>query len=157
MKKILLIITLALFANLTTKGQNLFLIGEKSYPCTNTITLESNSNDRYEDLDVFLAKDGKSGLFAVSRKTIHPEEFTGKLIIYLEDGNVLTCNDSEATEKVDDRVKALYNLTADQLNKLKASNIHTVKYTLTWLNENNFSASNKGVKTSTLISEFFNE
>jgi len=156
MKKMLIIIIAVLFVNLTAKGQNLFLIGEKSYPCTNVITLESNSDDGY-DLDVFLAKDGKSGMFAVSRKTLLPEEFTGKLIIYLEDGNVLTCNDSEVSEKVDDRAKALYRLTADQMNKLKTSNIHTVKYTMAWLSEQNFSASNKGVKTNVLISEFFSE
>ena len=148
--------TAVLLANLTAKGQNLFLIGEKSYPCTNAITLESNSDDRY-DLDVFLAKDGKSGLFAVGRKSILGEEFTGKLIIYLADGNVLTCNNSEISERVDDSAKALYNLTDDQLNKLKTSNIHTVKYTLARLGEQNYSASNKGVETSVLISKFFSE
>ena len=157
MKKSLIIIIVSVCINLTATGQNLFLIGEKSYPCTNAITLESNTNYRYEDLNVFLAKDGKSGLVGVSRKSFQPEKFTGKLIIYLEDGNVITCNESVAAEKVDDDVKALYNLTADQLNKLKTSNIYTVKYTLTWLDEKNFSASNKGVKTSTLISAFFKE
>jgi hypothetical protein len=155
MKKTLIIIIASLLSTLTAKGQNLFLIGEKSYPCTNVITLKSNSDDGF-DLNVFVAKNGKSGLFAVSTKISIPEEFTGKLVIYLEDGNVITCNESAATEKVDDDAKALYNLTADQLNKLKTSNIHTVKYTLTWLNAQNYSASNKGIETSALIKEFFN-
>lgn len=157
MKKGLVIIIAALFVSLTANGQDLFLIGEKSYPCTKAITLKSNSDERY-DLDIFLAKNGKSGLFAVSRESILGEVFTGKLIIYLKDGNVLTCNESVASEKVDDRSKALYNLTADQLNKLKTSNIHTVKYTMIFLSkENNFSASNKELETKDLITEFFKE
>lgn len=156
MKMLLIIITL--FINLAANAQNLFLIGEKSYPCTNAITLEANSGYFYEDLDVFLAKDGNSGAIAVSRKSKTDELFFGKLIIYLKDGNVLTCGESEATERVDDIAKALYNLTTDQLNKLKESNIHTVKYTLyRYGNKNDCSASNKDIETHRIISEFFNE
>jgi TonB family protein len=155
MHKILIISILALCANLTVKGQNLFLIGEKSYPCTNAIKLESNA-DYGADLDVFFAKEGKSGLFGVSFKCRSDEKFTGKLIVYLEDGSVLTCNESVVSERVDDLAKAVYSLTDDQLNKLKISNIHTVKYTmLVPINAENFSASNTGVKTNAIISDFF--
>ncbi|MBK8832166.1 MAG: hypothetical protein IPN60_15190 [Saprospiraceae bacterium] len=129
MHKYLIISILAFWANLTVKGQNLFLIGEKSYPCTNAIVLKSNSEDG-EDLQVFIAREGKSGIFAVSTVSRIGEEFAGKLIIYLEDGNVLTCNNMDASKEVDDRTIALYSLTDEQLNKLKVSNIHTVKYTL---------------------------
>ncbi len=156
MKKFLIITTAVLFTNLTAKGQNLFLIGEKSYPCTDTITLESNADDGY-DLNVFICKDGKTGLIGVSTNSIIGEEFTGELIILLKDGTVLTCNESDASEVVDDRAIASYYLTDDQLNKLKSSNIHTVKYTMAWLTAQTYSASNKGVETSTLISEFFKE
>jgi TonB family protein len=152
-----LIIIFMVFINLSSKGQNLFLIGEKSYPCTNAITLEANSGYFYEDLDVFLAKDGNSGAIAVNRKSNTDELFFGKLIIYLKDGNVLTCGESEASERVDDIAKALYNLTTDQLNKLKDSNIHTIKYTLyRHGDKNDCSASNKDIETHKLISEFFN-
>jgi len=156
MKTFLIIITAVLFTNLTVKGQNLFLIGEKSYPCTKAITLESNA--QYQpDLDLFVAKDGKTGLLGVNTKSLRDGEFSGKLIIYLEDGNVLTCNESEESENVDNRPKALYLLTSDQLNKLKTSKIHTVKYSLESIEVNNYSASNKGIATNALISEFFNE
>jgi hypothetical protein len=156
MRTFLIIAITMLGLNMIAKGQNLFFIGEKSYPCTNEITLKSNSNGGY-DLNVFLAKDGKAGLFAVSTKSLIGEAFTGKIIIYLKDGNVLTCNNSEASENVDDRAIALYKLSNDQLNILKTSNIHTVKYTMTWLSEQNYSASNKGIETNALISEFFRE
>ena len=59
MKKILIIVIATLHFTLTVKGQNLFLIGEKSYSCTQTITLQSNSDEFYiNDLNVSLAKDG---------------------------------------------------------------------------------------------------
>ncbi|MEP6645977.1 MAG: hypothetical protein ABJC12_02720, partial [Saprospiraceae bacterium] len=142
--------------NLTAKGQNLFLIGEKSYPCTDTITLESNADDGY-DLNVFICKDGKAGLIGVSTNSIIGEEFTGELIILLKDGTVLTCDDSDASEAVDDRAIALYHLTDYQLTELKSSNIHMVKYTMAWLTAETYSVSNRGIETSTLISEFFKE
>ncbi|MEP6645987.1 MAG: hypothetical protein ABJC12_02770 [Saprospiraceae bacterium] len=154
MKKFLIIITAVLFVNLTANGQNLFIIGEKSYPSTEAITLESNSDSGYE-LNVFIAKHSTEGLIGVSTKSVLGEEFSGKLIIYLEDGNVLICTKSDASEKVDDRAIALYKLSGDQLDKLKTSDINTVKYSKTWLSEQTYSASNNGIETSTLISDFF--
>lgn len=160
MKNLLIILVAILFTNLTASGQNLFLIGDKSYPCTNAITLESNSNDRAndgsDDLLVYIARNGNSGLFGVSTKSFFGSEFTGKLYIYLEDGTVLTCNQSAYNEQVDDRALALYSLTNDQLDKLKQSNIHTVKYTMHLLSVQKYSASNKGVATHEIISELFN-
>lgn len=153
MKRNLLTVIAVLLITIIANGQNLFLIGEKSYPCSDAIKLKSNS--QRSDLDVYLANDGKSGLFAVNTWSFSNEKFTGKLIIYLEDGNVNICNEIQATEKVDNCTKAIYILTSDQLNKLKSSNIHTVKYTLYRNEPVNYSASNKGIETREIISEFF--
>ncbi len=155
MHKILIISIIAFWANLTVKGQNLFLIGEKSYPCTNAIILKSKADDG-SDLEVYFAREGNFGLIGVSRKGMPGEEFAGKLIIYLENGSVLTCNESEVTERIDDQAKAVYSLTADQLSKLKIINIQKVKYTMILHHEEkNFSASNTGVKTNAIISDYF--
>ena len=156
MRKSLIIIITVLFTNVIASGQNLFLIGEKSYLSTKAITLESNAQYQ-SDLDVFLAKDGVSGLIAISRQSELWEGFTGKLIIYLVDGNVITCGQSAAREKVDDVAKAVFALTSDQLIKLKTSNIHTVKYSMYRGETENFSASNKGMETHEIISAFFKE
>lgn len=155
MHKILIISILSLWANLIVEGQNLFLIGERSYPCTNAIILKSNA-DYGSDLEVYFAREGDFGFIGVSRKGMPGEEFAGKLIIYLEDGGVLTCNESEVTERIDDQAKAVYSLTADQLSKLKIINIQKVKCTMILHHEEkNFSASNTGVKTNAIISDFF--
>jgi len=163
MKKILIILNATLFITLTVKGQNLFFIGENSYPCTETITLQPNSDDSNE-LNVLLAKDGEKGLIAVSTESPIGANFSEKLIIYLEDGTVITCIDRGTSDLVDNRAKAVYFLTSDQMNKMKNSDIHTVRYTLEYrsnmgllLNEWNWSASNKGTKTKTLITDFFDQ
>ena len=129
MKEKLTFLTAALFISLTANGQNLFFIGENSYQCTKTITLQSNTEDA-SDLNVLFAKDGKIGLFAVIADSKIGAKFSEKLIIYLEDGTVITCTQRKACDLVDNLAKAVYSLTNDQLNKMKNSNIHSVRYTL---------------------------
>lgn len=158
----LTILIVILFTTLTVNGQNLFFIGEKSYPCTESIALQSNKNDR-ADLNVLFAKDNNKAYFVVETKPSLNSDFSGKLIIYLDDGTVITCNDISESDYVDDIAKAVYSLTKEQLGKMKRSNINTVRYTLNVLGvkEVNQSASNKGNSTKTnfpnLINGFFNE
>lgn len=162
MRKNLIILTATLLVTLTAKGQNLFLVGENSYPCTETIILKANSDDG-SNLSISLAKDEEKGLFAVSSESSFGAIFSEKLIIYLVDGTVITCKNRGPYDYVDNRAKAVYLLTSDQLNKLKNSNIHTVRYTLkapsdenSILNlEWNNSASNKGIPTKTIFTDFF--
>ena len=148
-----------LFIILTAKGQNLFLIGEHSYPCTEIITFQANSDDKSE-LNVLFAKDGTAGVFGISTEFFMYAIFSEKLIIYLKDGIVITCDNRGVTEYVDHHAKAVYYLTNEQLNKMKNSDIHTVRYTL----ENNsidvewnFSASSLGVSTKNIITKFFKD
>ena len=158
MKKLIIILTATVFITLTAKGQNLFLIGENSYPCTKPLELKSNSPNG-NDLTILFAKDGTTGgLFAVSTKSEYQGRLYGKLIIYLDDGTVITFNDSESSDRVDELAKAVYSLTNKDLIKMKNSNINTVRYTIS----NNISISNRSVlnnanNTKTLITNFFSE
>ena len=162
MKKLLAYTALGLLITFSLNGQNLFLIGENSYPCTEEITLQPNSYEA-SNLDISLAKNGEKGLFAISTESDFGAIFNEKLIIYLEDGTVIICNEKKASEYVDERAKALYSLTDDQLVKLKSSNIHTVRYTLETGSDRgllsdmewNWSASNKGAPTKTIFTDFF--
>jgi len=163
MKNILIILTATLFFALTAKGQNLFFIGENSYPCTETFTFQANSDKYYiNDLNVLIAKDGKTALFVVSTETIDVL-IRGKLVIYLDDGTVITLTDNGNYDYVDKIASAVYYLTNEELNKMKNSNINTVRYKLedeggrSSIHGGNFSASNKGTPTKTLITEFFSE
>jgi len=162
MKKILFTFTAILYTAIVTYGQNLFFIGENSYPATETITLQSNYNGE-DDFNVLVAKDGKQGILGVSTgPTFSNQTFSKKVIIYLEDATVITCTDRIASENVDQNAKAAFFLNSDQLGKMKNSNIHTVRYTIEILSDDgrildqtNWSASNKGIDTKSIITDFF--
>ena len=163
MIKNLTILILIQFSTLNINGQDLFFIGEKSYPCTESIALQSNADDR-ADLNVLFAKDNNNNAyFIVETKRSLKSDFSGKLIIYLDDGTVITCNDISGSDYVDDIAKAVYSLTKEQLSKMKNSNINTVIYTLNVLDlkKVNQSASNKRNSNKTnfpnLINGFYNE
>jgi hypothetical protein len=157
MKKTLVILLGTCFIMLTAKGQNLFFIGEKSFPCTAAITLESNSENG-KDLTVLFAKEGETGILVVRVESFLIVEFGQKIIIYLEDGSVITSSERGASEFVDDHVKAIYYLKNDQLNKMKNSDIHTIRYTLIFQNINrNWSASNNGISTKTIANNFYSK
>jgi TonB family protein len=161
MKKFLTVLTTMLFMALGAIGQNLYFIGENSFPCTESITLQSNTDDE-SDLIILFAKDGKTGLLGVIAESSLGTKFSDKLIIYLDDGTVVTCTQKRATDLVDNLAKAAFSLTSDQLEKLKNSNIHTIRYSLELrtdggrvIGEKSRTASNKGTQTKTLITEFF--
>ena len=153
MKKILIILTVTLFISMTAKGQNLFFFGERSYPCSDTFTLQSNSGSN--NLNILFAKDGTKALLVVSIKPMSEVLFTGNLIIYLDDGTVITCIDNGKNDYVDKIASAVYYLTNEQLSKLKGSNINTIRYELKGgyrgypSEEGSFSASNKVSSTKT--------
>ena len=161
MKKILIVLTATLLFTLTVNGQNLFFIGENSYPCTETMTLKSNSDDD-DDLNILLAKDGNTGLFAVIAESYFGAIFSKEIIIYLQDGTVIKCNNRVTYDYVDSKAKAVYSLKGDQLNNMRNSNIHTVRYTLEVASDEdnlltmewNRSASNNGIPTKTIVTDF---
>jgi len=167
MKKILILLSVNLFFTPIANGQNFFFIGEKSYPCTETFSLQSNSDVSYiNDLKVLFAKDGKKGLCIVSTKTASTVRISEKLIIYLDDGTVISCIDRGISDNVDDIASSAYQLTSEELGKMKNSNINTVRYVVKCADcfespmEGNYSASNKGSSRTdfpALITAFFSE
>jgi hypothetical protein len=166
MKRILILVILAITFSLKTNGQNLVFIGENSYPSTETFILQSNSDSDYiNDLKLVFAKDGAKGLLVVSSKLVSTVRISEKLIIYLDDGTVITCIDKGIKDNVDDIATSAYHLTNEELNKMKKSNINTIRYIIKCaecytnrLFEGNYSASNKGnSKTDfpSVITEFY--
>lgn len=119
-------------------------------------------------MNIALAKDGTTGLIIVSTKTASTVLIREKLIIYLDDGTVISCIDRGNNDQVDYIATAVYYLTEGDLRKMKKSNINTLKYTLksetdrliNKMNGGNYSASNKGssrIDFPALITEFFSE
>lgn len=165
MKRILTIVIATLFITMSAKGQNFFFIGENSYPSTETFTLQSNSD--INDLDVLFAKGEEKALIIVSSKLVSTVRITGKLIIYLDNGTVVSSNEKVISDNVDDIASTVYELTEEDLSKLKNSNINTIRYVIKSTNilahptsVGNHSASNKGdskIDFPTLVTDFFEE
>jgi TonB family protein len=161
MKKTLILLYATLFLTLTLKGQSLFFFGENSYPCTEVIPLQGNSDSN--DLNVLFAKDGITALMGVSMEITTLPSSIGNIIIYLDDGTVIKCEDGGNNDYVDNITSTLYDLTNEQLSKLKTSNINTIRYTLKSRifegSGTDYSASNKGRSTKTdfpaLLTDFF--
>lgn len=159
------ILTIALFVDIS--GQNFVFIGENSYPSTKTYILKSNSDDdNINDLRLAFAKNEKRSLIVVSSKLTDVVKIAKKLIIYLDDGTVISCVDRGINDNVDDVALTAYYLNKVELNKLKNSNINTIRYEIvcpvcgpfnSW--EGTYSASNKGSSKTdftSVITGFFN-
>lgn len=133
-------------------GQNFAFIGENSYPSTEKYTLQSNSNKKdIGNLNLVFAKDGTTSLIVVSSNLTDVVKIAKKLIIYLDDGTVISCTDRGINDNVDDVAISAYHLTTTELSKMKNSNINTVRFEIVcpicgahnyW--EGVYSASNKG-------------
>jgi hypothetical protein len=163
MIKKLIILTATIFFALTAQGQNLFQIGQQSILCSEIFKLQSNSEEFYiNDLNVLFGKDGEKALLIVSTKTIDVL-IRGILIVYLDNGMVITLKDNGINDYVNKIASSVYYLSIEDLNKMKNSNINTIRYILEGKNNTtspfggNFSASNKGKMYDfrTLITNFF--
>lgn len=131
MKKILLL--LVLFVGVQeTFSQNTIFIGNKSYPCTGAyvLELESFSTDKSK-IEINFIKDGERGIiaFTINNYMMPYSRVKNKLVLYLDDNQVITCIDRGKYDIVDDYATTLYYLTKEEVNKLKKSNISTIRYT----------------------------
>jgi len=152
MKKITITFILGLAFAVQVNAQNFTFIGENSYPSTEQFELVSNSDkEDIGNLNLVFAKDEISPLIIVSSKLTDVVKIAKKLIIYLDDGTVISCKDRGINDNVDDVATSAYRLTSSEIGKLKNSNINTIRFEIVcpicgaynyW--EGVYSASNKG-------------
>ena len=168
MKRLVFILTLVLAFSAKMNAQNFTFIGENSYLSTERFELVSNSDkEDIGNLKLVFAKDGISPLIIVSSKLTDVVKIANKLIIYLDDGTVISCTDRGINDNVDDIATSAYRLTPSEISKMKKSNINTVRYEIVcpicgvfniW--EGVYSASNKeSSKTdfTEVVEQFFEE
>jgi superfamily II helicase len=166
MGRLLILLILSIAYSINTNGQNFVFIGENSYPSTEKYTLKSNSDDeKINDLKIVFAKDGEKALIVVSSKLSDVVKISDKLIIYLDDGTVISCIDRGINDNVDSNAISAYSLTKAELTKIKSSNINTIRYQIVCpvcgpinLWEGAYSASNVGslkIDFSKVVTEFY--
>ena len=94
------------------------------------IVLETGSSCNYNDglLGLFLgyvAKKTNGAYFIVSVDTHHP--LKGTVMIYLENGDAIKCGDTEMKDQHDGFSIGIYNLSLAEVEKMKKSNISSVR------------------------------
>ena len=150
------------FSQSSVVGQNLLFIGEYSFSCSETSTLTSDSEKYFiNDLNIVFAKYKRKTFLAVSTET-SDVYITGKLIIYLNDGRVISLANQIVSDYVNNISSVAYHIPIEDLEIIKASNINKVRFTLTdefgshGAFGGNFTASNNSkLDFSALISSFF--
>ena len=135
-------------------SQSLLFIGEKSYPSTGSFYLKTNLSHG-SNLNVTIAKKENGGIICLETSIFGGNDewcllfIRGKTIIYLDDGDVISLLDRGIYDSVDNTASTIYYLTETEIEKLKKSNIHTIRYSIkpkdsscTSSESGNFSASN---------------
>lgn len=135
MKKYFILLYLMIQFINENNGQDLFFIGEKSYPSSHEVGLTSISEHPYEhSIYVQIAKDGENALFVIniSSESILFEDWAvgDNLLIYLDNGTVITCKDKKKYDHVNNISTTVYYLTKSELEKIKISNINTLRYNI---------------------------
>tara|TARA_B100001057_G_scaffold499119_1_gene608610 strand:+ start:2264 stop:2767 length:504 start_codon:yes stop_codon:yes gene_type:complete len=126
MKKLILLL---LFIPLVSFGQDLAFIGEKSYPSTPEFRLAH----QYDDLYISFIEFENDIHVIVKTEYIYDSynpTINGKLILYLDDGNVVISEKPEYTDYVDESCISRYPLDTEQVENLIESNINTIRYNI---------------------------
>jgi hypothetical protein len=131
-KKIFLLFFLC-FNCLISNGQNLFYIGSKSYISTGSLVFV---NQKFGGgfgakelvggtFSVVIAKNGKLGIIALESIG---SEISGKAILYLDDNSTIILMDRGIHDYVDRQYTSVYYLTTLEIERLKKTNISSIRY-----------------------------
>lgn len=113
-------------------SQSVLIVGNKSYPATDEEYFPLKSDLIYsgtDNLSIVIAKNQSEGLIRIGIKA-YDLNIRGVIIIYLEDGNQIACYDKGKYDNVDGYSYNIYNLTADEIQKLMMSNIYSIRFRL---------------------------
>ncbi len=124
---VIVTLTLSPFA----KAQGTFFIGQKTYQCTEKFTLKSNLDFLGHDLEIVIVKNGDAGMIALSTPlSTSSVRIKGDALIYLEDRSVLKCVDRGKFDYVDNVATTVYQLTKDEIIKMRGSNLTSIRFSL---------------------------
>jgi len=159
MKKITTICTMLLFVYTANSqgrffadNQGSFFIGENSYPCSGELYFSYPCNEirgTMRTLYVRFIRDGSVGMIALSvsaRSSM--ERIAGKILVYLEDGTVITSFGGNKFDFVNNKATTIYRFPTDHIKKMRNSNISQIRFS-------NFLASDRFPRTANLIKELF--
>jgi hypothetical protein len=128
-------------------GYSQISVGTKVYSSTPAFTFSQNGGglNSFSPVNVLVGKRNSSdGLIMISMPSFEGRLKKG-LMIYLDDGTVISCTDRNLFDEVDNETMGVWYLTSSEIIKMKNSDISTIRYTLHWhgIEYKAFTASNK--------------
>ena len=126
MKKIIILL---IFIPLISFSQNLTFIGENSYQSSEEFDFDNWENDLF----VTFLKDNDK--IMVMLKTLDVLDYknpsiNGKMLVYLDDGKVLSVSKPTYRDYVDNFCISIYPLTKSDVDAIINSNINSIRYAL---------------------------
>lgn len=139
MKKRLIIILLGILFHLNTNAQNYIYKGDNQYEATNTWSFRLNGNYWTSNPEITIAKHENGGYLMLSIVVPFKSDYIkGLLTIFLDDGSIIKCVDRGIRDYVDETSTVLYNLTFDEIEKMKYSKISKIRFNIYRYNGNYF-------------------
>lgn len=131
MKTRLIITLIGILFHLNINAQNYIYKGSEQFEATNTWSFILNGHYWSTDPTIVVARHSNGGYLMLSIEVPFESHFIkGNLTIILEDGNMINCVDRNFRDYVDNTSTNLYNLTLDEIEKMKNSRISKVRFNI---------------------------
>ena len=152
MKKLLLVL---LFIPLISFSQEYFFMDNGSYETTDTYTLSTNSLDNSDnDLSISYVKDSQNQKYIVLKSEYILKGYISNIIfIYLKNGNTIEIAQPFNFDYIDGYMVSMYPLSNENISKIIASEIHSIRYTNS-SSRKNVTASNRNWLLGKALKEF---
>ena len=152
MKKLLLVL---LFIPLISFSQEYFFMDNGSYETTDTYTLSTNSLDNSDnDLSISYVKDSQNQKYIVLKSEYILKGYISNIIfIYLKNGTAIEIKQPFNFDYIDGFMVSMYPLSNENISKIIASEIHSIRYTNS-SSRKNVSASNRNWLLGKALKEF---
>ena len=124
MKHILSLLTISL--PIVLFSQEYLYVGTNNYKSTGAweCTIEGGYPE-FGNASLSVAKKSNGAYFVISVDTHHP--LKGSVMIYLENGDAIKCSDTDIKDQHDGYSIGIYNLSLAEVEKMKKSNIASVR------------------------------
>ncbi|MFV8464373.1 hypothetical protein [Flavobacterium sp. LB1P62] len=127
----ILILILSLSTYLSGSAQNFIYKGSQKYEATNSWKFKLNG-DYWKGNPEFTVAKNNSGAYLMATITVpfKTHYIGGILTIFLENGKIIKCIDRKIRDHYDDASRTLYQLTKDEVELLKDSEISTIRFNI---------------------------
>ena len=131
MKTLLMAIAICIYSTGYSQTNKMF-IGSKIYSCSENISLGDYDRSQllssyHSELEIQIIKDGVKGMMTFTHE-YGSNHVCGTIVLYLDDNTIITLIDRNQFDKVNEIYTSIYNLTANEIIKLKSTNIYSIRY-----------------------------